>query len=95
MTENLETLPVRVTMESMLAKIKKTEYTVLGDSTTTLCMLTLENGHTILGTSACVDPAQYNKATGEKYAFEKAIDHMWPLEGYLLAEKRYQATKGN
>jgi hypothetical protein len=92
MTENQDTLPVRVTMEGMLARIVKTEYSALNDGKTTLCMLHIENGFTILGTSACVDPAQFNKALGEKYSFEKAVEQMWPLEGYLLAENRYQES---
>lgn len=70
-------------------------YTVLPDTTTTLCQLRMVNGYTILGTSACVDPTKYNQALGEKYAYEDAINKAWPLEGYLLAERRYQSTKGN
>jgi hypothetical protein len=53
----------------------------------------LENGFTVEGSSACVVKEEYNQALGEKYSFEKVIDKMWELEGYLLAEKRYQASK--
>lgn len=93
MDERIERLPVRVTLDSMQAKVKSTTYTRLPDTTTTICQLTLENGYTVLGTSACVDPKQYNQALGEKYAYEDAINKMWPLEGYLLAEQRFQASK--
>jgi hypothetical protein len=90
-----EQLPSAVTMQSMLDRVAKTTYTVLPDTTTTLCQLHMVNGYTILGTSACVDPTKYNQALGEKYAYEDAINKAWPLEGYLLAERRYQSTKGN
>jgi hypothetical protein len=93
MDEKIERLPVRVTLDGMQAKVKSTTYTRLPDTTTTICQLTLENGYTVLGTSACVDPKQYNQALGEKYAYEDAINKMWPLEGYLLAEQRFQASK--
>jgi hypothetical protein len=51
----------------------------------------MQNGFTILGQSSCVDPKEFNIALGEKYAYEDAIDKIWQLEGYLLAERRYQA----
>jgi hypothetical protein len=51
----------------------------------------MQNGFTILGQSSCVDPKEFNIALGEKYAYEDAIDKSWQLEGYLLAERRYQA----
>jgi hypothetical protein len=53
----------------------------------------MENGYTINGHSACVDPAKYNQALGEKYAYEDAINKAWPLEGYLLAEEIYQRSQ--
>jgi hypothetical protein len=88
-----ETLPVKVQMTDMLAKIKDTQYVLMPNGRTTVCQVTLENGFTVEGSSACVVKEEYNQALGEKYSFEKAIDKMWELEGYLLAEKRYQASK--
>lgn len=78
-----------VSLNDILAKVKKATYTVLPDTTTTVCQLHMKNGYVILGTSACVDPAKFNKALGEKYAYEDAINKAWPLEGYLLAEEIY------
>ena len=90
-----ETQPQRtaVSLNDIQAKVKKTTYTVLPDTTTTICQLFMENGYVILGTSACVDPAKYNQALGEKYAYEDAINKAWPLEGYLLAEEIFQRSK--
>ena len=79
-----------VSLNDIQTKVKKTVYTVLPDTTTTVCQLFMENGYVILGTSACVDPAKYNKALGEKYAYEDAINKAWPLEGYLLAEEIFR-----
>jgi len=93
MTEVQEALPNKVSLSDMMAKIKSTTYTVLPNGKTTICQLVLENGFSVEGQSACVDPANYNQSLGEKYAFENAIDKMWPLEGYLLAETIYQHSK--
>lgn len=93
MTEVQETLPNKVSLSDMMAKIKSTTYTLLPNGKTTVCQLILENNFSIEGQSACVDIANYNQALGEKYAFENAVDKMWQLEGYLLAEKIYQQSK--
>ena len=85
-----EKLPNKVYMTDMLARIKHSKYTKLDDGKTTLCTLMMVNGYTIIGMSACVDPSEFNEALGEKYAFEDAIRQLWPLEGYLLAERIYQ-----
>jgi hypothetical protein len=82
-----------VALSDMMSKIKRTVYTVLPDTTTTVCQIFMENGYVVLGTSACVDPNNFSAATGEKYAFEDAVNKLWPLEGYLLAEEIYQRSK--
>jgi len=87
-----EQLPASVTLADIHNKLREVCYIVLPDTTTTLCQLRMANGYTIIGISACVDPTKYNQALGEKYAYEDAINKAWPLEGYLLAERRYQST---
>ena len=79
-----------VSLNDIQDKVKKTTYTVLPDGKTTICQLHMENGYTINGQSSCVDPAKYNQALGEKYAYEDAINNAWPLEGYLLAEEIFR-----
>ena len=85
--------PKKCNLPDMLNRVKKTEYVVLPDEKTTICILYIENGYTVHGESACVDPNEFNKALGEKYSYEDAIDKLWPLEGYLLAEKRWEFYK--
>lgn len=80
---------MKVTLDGIKAKIKGETYLVLPDGKSTLCILTLENGYTIKGLSACVDPAEFDLNMGRKIAFEDALRQIWPLEGYLLAEKMY------
>lgn len=82
-----------VTVSDIQAKIKKTEYFVIPGTTVTICNLTLENGYSVRGESACVSPENFNIAIGEKYAFEQAVEKIWILEGYLLKQKLFEQSK--
>ncbi len=53
-------------------------------ATTTLCFLVLNSGFTVVGKSACADPAEFNEAVGRKFAREDAVRQIWALEGYVL-----------
>lgn len=53
----------------------------------TICVLELRNGMTIVGTSACADPATFQIDMGQKIARQKATDQVWPLLGYELLTK--------
>jgi len=78
----------KVTKDSIEAKVAKVDYLVLPDSTVTLCNITLKNGYSVRGESACVDPRNFNVEIGKGLAYKQAFDRLWPLEGYLLAERR-------
>ena len=92
-TPQTSTNRTAVSLNDIQDKVKKTVYTILPDTTTTVCQLFMENGYVIMGTSACVDPAKFNKAIGEKFAYEDAINKAWPLEGYLLAQEIFLRNK--
>jgi hypothetical protein len=81
----------RVTRESIAAKITKVDYHRIPGTTLTLCVLTMENGFTATGESACADPANFNKEIGESFAYEQAFEKLWPLEGYLLKQRMHEA----
>ena len=80
----------RVTIADIHDKIKETTYTILPDRRTTICQITLENGYTVIGKSAVVSMENFNIAEGEKYAFEDAVNQVWPLEGYLLTQRIFE-----
>lgn len=80
----------RVTKEYIEHRITDTLFTTLIEgSTVTICQLTIDNGYSVRGESACVDPTNYNKDLGEHYSYENAFKKLWPLFGFLLAEKMY------
>lgn len=68
--------------------IKLREYYVFQNKTT-VCCLTLLNGFTVVGSSACVDPRNFDKDIGEEIAFRNARNQIWQLEGYLLQNLLY------
>lgn len=79
-----------ITKEGIEAKIAKQEFHVIDGTTLTICILTLQNGYSVRGESACVDPANFNREMGEQYAFADAFRKIWPLEGYLLKQRLYE-----
>lgn len=57
----------------------------------TFCVLVLQNGFTVVGTSACASPANFDAELGRKIARKHAVDQVWPLEGYLLKQRLHEA----
>lgn len=79
----------RLTPDLIESKIVKEEYHLLTD-VLTVCVLTLENGFTVTGESACASPANYNKEIGDRIARDNAKEKIWVLEGYLLKQKLFE-----
>lgn len=82
-----------VTPEGLQDVIASEQYYVFPGTTLTICCLTLKNGFTVTGESACADPDNFNPKTGEYYAKKQAINKVWPLEGYLLRQRLYDNGK--
>lgn len=77
----------RLTPQSIDAAIAKEQYYVFEGSCLTVCCLTLQNGFTVTGESACASPENFDSELGMKIARENARNKIWPLEGYLLKQK--------
>jgi hypothetical protein len=58
-----------------------------------VCVLILRNGFTVVGTSACASPANFNEEIGRRLARERAIDQVWPLMGYDLRTQIFRAER--
>lgn len=80
----------RLTPALIDAAIKDKDFHVFENSCLTVCCLTLQNGFTVTGESACASPENFDAEIGEKIAFENARNKIWALEGYLLKEKLYR-----
>lgn len=80
----------KVTKAGIEARITKVDYMVLPNSTVTICNIVLENGYSVRGESACVDPRNFDMEIGRNLAHRDAFGKLWALEGYLLAERRFR-----
>lgn len=53
----------------------------------TFCVLVLRNGFTVTGESACVSPENFDAEIGRRIAREHAVEKLWPLLGFRLADR--------
>lgn len=75
-----------VTQEQINSIIEKSEKEVIHRIFGKQCVVVikLENGFTIVGESACVDPNNYDEQIGYDIAIKSIEKRLWELEGYLL-----------
>jgi hypothetical protein len=81
----------RVTPEQINNVIVGEKYHFLTE-TLTVCVLTLRNGFTVTGESACASPENFNEELGRTIAYENAKEKIWLLEGYLLKQRLFEAV---
>jgi len=77
----------RITPALIDGAIVGEEYHVFDAAQLTICVLTLKNGFTVTGESACASPENFDAAIGESIARGNARDKIWPLLGFLLMDK--------
>lgn len=77
----------KVTPDQLEEAIIEETYTVLPDGRTTVCQLTLDNGFTVEGFSACVSKENFNAELGNKYSRERAVSKVWEHLGFRLADQ--------
>lgn len=79
----------RITPEAIEAVIVNSTFHIFPGSQLTVCCITLKNGFTVTGESACASPENFNQQLGEAIAYRNAKDKIWVLEGYLLKQNLY------
>lgn len=82
----------RVTPERLEEVIVSEQYHVFPNTTFTACLLTLANGYTVIGESACASPENFDAALGRRIARDNAKNKIWALEGYLLRQKLFDTA---
>lgn len=83
----------RLTPDLIDSKIKCVEFHVFQSTCLTVCCMTLENGFTVTGESACASPENFDEQIGQKIARENARNKIWQLEGYLLKQRLHEGAK--
>lgn len=74
---------MKLTYEDVEKSVADVQYQRLGKKTT-LCLITLINGFELVGTSACVDPANFDEVIGRELAYKDGLDKLWGYLGYKL-----------
>lgn len=88
--EALKPTAPRITKEHIQSLIVDETYTSLEGTRTTVCRLQLANGFCVVGVNnGPVSAANFSQEIGCEYAYKAAVDQIWPLEGYLLAERLF------
>lgn len=82
----------RLRPDDIDAAIAGEQYHVFDGSCLTVCCLTLRNGFTVTGESACASTENFNAEIGRKIARENARNKIWMLEGYLLKQMLHEAA---
>lgn len=82
----------RLTPELIDSVIVNQQFHLFEDSCLTVCCLTLKNGFTVIGESACASPENFDADVGTRISFEKARSKIWELEGYLLKQRLFESS---
>ena len=82
----------RVTLARLQAVTASEDYYVFPKTCLTVCCLTLINGFTVTGESACASPENFDEEIGRHRSREIAENKIWALEGYLLKQRLYEAS---
>lgn len=80
---------MRLTPQDIDAQIAHEAYWIVPLTTMTICAMTLKNGYTVIGKSACVNPDAFDADMGRKIAYDDARSQIWALEGYRLASIKH------
>lgn len=67
--------------------------TISGLHCLTFCILTLKNGFTVTGESACASPENFDAEIGRNIARQNAVAKIWPLMGYELKQRLHDAKE--
>lgn len=96
---NAHSTAPRVTEKDVMSNIVAENFFTAGDAALalqqpdhpsmrllTFCVLTLKNGFTVTGESACASPENFDPEIGRRLARQQAINKIWPLMGYALRD---------
>ena len=76
----------RVTPQDIEDSIKSASFYVFPDTCVTVCNITLTNGYSTVGFSACVHPENFDQEIGETVAYDNAKKEIWVLLGFRLKD---------
>lgn len=75
-----------VRTEDVDAEILAVQFHQFHGTTVTVCCITLHNGYTVIGKSACANPDNFDPALGEKLAQEDAKQNIYSLLAFRICD---------
>lgn len=75
-----------IDIDELKSRIASVEYTIVPETTMTICIIKMPSGFAIEGDSSCVNPDDFEQELGEQIAFEKAFDKLCTHEAYRVME---------
>lgn len=78
---------ISITEKMVQDAITKVEFHLFRGTQHMVCCATLPNGFTVIGESACADPAKFDLQLGQKYAREDVENKIAGFLAYGQAEK--------
>ena len=75
-----------VRTEDVEAEVLAVQFHQFVGTTVTVCVITLQNGFTVVGKSACANPDNFEASLGEKLAHEDAKQQMYALLAFRLCD---------
>lgn len=76
-----------VTTQMVDDEIEDAQYFHFRGTTVTVCCLTLVNGFTVVGKSACANPKNFEVKLGEQLALDDARQQVFALLGFRLRDE--------
>lgn len=80
----------RLTPHAIDSKVASVDFHVFPGSCLTVCCITLSNGFTVTGNSACASPENFDAEIGREVSEKNARRKIWALEGYLLKQRLFE-----
>lgn len=81
----------RITPDMLDHEILDEDYHVFPGTCLTVCALTLRNGFTVTGESACASPENFDAEIGKTIARANAREKLWPLLRFRLRDHLAQS----
>lgn len=84
----------KILQDDIFNFLVKGEATKFGDKTVVVMDSTI-TGFDTIGTSACVDPANFDMSIGEEIARRDILDKLWGHMGFVLQWAKFGLTSNN
>jgi hypothetical protein len=75
-----------VRTEDVDAEILADQYHHFDGTTVTVCVVTLANGFTVVGKSACANPDNFDETLGRTLAYQDATQQIYALLAFRLCD---------